>query len=66
VATPIDWAELRRATPAGYTITTTPRRLAGKSDPWADMDKRVAAPHMARFRLNGILADVMPNRRRLE
>lgn len=64
VATPIDWPELARATPGGYTIASTPRRLARKGDPWEDMDRGAAAPQRVRARLDVILADVLPNRRR--
>ncbi|WP_205327070.1 ATP-dependent DNA ligase [Glycomyces sp. YM15] len=64
VATPIDWSELARATPGGYTIASTPRRLARKSDPWAGMDEHAAAPGEARERLDAILAEVMPRGQR--
>lgn len=36
-ATPLDWTELGRATPNGHTITTVPKRLARKKDPWATL-----------------------------
>ncbi len=36
-ATPLDWAELGRATPNGHTIRTVPKRLARKKDPWATL-----------------------------
>lgn len=33
-ATPVDWAELGRATPNGFDLRRVPRRLARKTDPW--------------------------------
>lgn len=38
VAVPIDWAELGKAEPGGWTIDKVRRRLARKTDPWADID----------------------------
>lgn len=43
VATPIDLDEIGRVTPAKYTLHNVRRRLAGKSDPWADMSKHAGA-----------------------
>lgn len=43
VATPIDWDELSRATPAKYTSRTIGKRLARKDDPWRDI-RRHARP----------------------
>ncbi|MDN3239713.1 non-homologous end-joining DNA ligase [Glycomyces tritici] len=51
VATPLDWDELGRATPNGQSPASMRRRLARKSDPWADMDAHAASAHDARKRL---------------
>jgi bifunctional non-homologous end joining protein LigD len=51
VATPLDWDELSRSKPNGYTAASITRRLAHKSDPWADMDEHAAAPADVRARL---------------
>jgi bifunctional non-homologous end joining protein LigD len=46
VATPLDWDELSGLRDAqAYDIRSIPRRLAQKTDPWADMDKAAADPH---------------------
>ena len=55
VAVPLDWAELGRSTPAGHTITTIPRRLARKTDPWADIDDHAGSAGEARERLDALL-----------
>jgi bifunctional non-homologous end joining protein LigD len=49
--TPLDWSELGRATPAGHTIRTMPKRLARKEDPWSAMGKGTA-PRDARTALD--------------
>jgi bifunctional non-homologous end joining protein LigD len=51
VATPLDWAELGRATPNGHTIASVPKRLARKKDPWASMGNG-AAPRAVRAALD--------------
>ena len=38
VATPLDWSELGRATPNGFTPQRIRRRLSSKQDPWRDLD----------------------------
>lgn len=43
VATPIDLDEIGRVTPDKYTLRNVRRRLAGKSDPWADMATHAAS-----------------------
>jgi bifunctional non-homologous end joining protein LigD len=53
VATPLDWTELGRATPNGHTITTMPKRLARKKDPWATIGKG-AAPKKVRAALDAL------------
>ena len=35
VSTPIDWRELARVGPQHHTLSTIPRRLGQRSDPWA-------------------------------
>jgi bifunctional non-homologous end joining protein LigD len=52
VATPLDWAELSRATPNGYTVRNIRRRLARKADPWADISEHAASAAEARRRLD--------------
>ncbi|GAB3652826.1 DNA polymerase domain-containing protein [Glycomyces tarimensis] len=54
VATPLDWGELGRSTPNGFTAASISRRLAQKSDPWAAMDEHAAAPATARERLDAM------------
>jgi bifunctional non-homologous end joining protein LigD len=49
-ATPVDWAELSRVTPDGFTIGSVPRRLARKPDPWHTM-AGTAAPREVRAAL---------------
>jgi bifunctional non-homologous end joining protein LigD len=50
VATPVDWAELSRVTPDGFTIGSVPKRLARKPDPWHAM-AGTAAPREVRATL---------------
>ena len=38
VSMPLAWDELRDADPDDYTITTAPAVVAGRDDPWADID----------------------------
>ncbi|HEX2212235.1 MAG TPA: non-homologous end-joining DNA ligase [Mycobacterium sp.] len=38
VSTPLTWEELRGADPDDYTIATVPNFVAGRPDPWADID----------------------------
>jgi bifunctional non-homologous end joining protein LigD len=54
VATPLDWSELTRSIPNGYTMASISRRLKHKSDPWADMDDHAAAAAAARERLDAL------------
>ncbi len=42
-ATPIDWDELGRVRPDRYTLTSLPRRVARKPDPWSTMDRDAAS-----------------------
>ncbi|UOZ04820.1 non-homologous end-joining DNA ligase [Amycolatopsis sp. WQ 127309] len=44
VATPIDWRELGKAEPAGWTPKRIKDRLARKGDPWAGMADHAASP----------------------
>lgn len=54
IATPLDWHELRRTTPSGFTAASVRRRLARKTDPWADIDRHAAAPAAVRERLDAL------------
>jgi DNA ligase D-like protein (predicted polymerase) len=38
VSTPLTWEELRDADPDDYTIATVPEMVAGRNDPWADIE----------------------------
>ena len=38
VSMPLTWDELRDADPDDYTIATVPDLVAGRDDPWADID----------------------------
>jgi len=38
VSTPLTWDELATANPDDYTIATVPDLVAGRGDPWADID----------------------------
>ena len=40
VSTPLTWDELRDADPDDYTISTVPDFVAGRPDPWADIDSK--------------------------
>lgn len=50
-ATPITIDELSRVTPNGYGLRNLRRRLAQKTDPWADIDDHAASARAARERL---------------
>ncbi|BDX29876.1 ATP-dependent DNA ligase [Mycobacterium antarcticum] len=39
VSTPLSWKELATADPDDYTIVTVPKLVAGRDDPWADIEK---------------------------
>ncbi|MCC3765171.1 non-homologous end-joining DNA ligase [Glycomyces sp. TRM65418] len=54
VATPLDWAELGRAEPNGHSSTSIRKRLAQKTDPWADIDDHAASAAEARERLDAL------------
>jgi bifunctional non-homologous end joining protein LigD len=54
VATPLEWSELGRSTPDGFTAAAISRRLKRKTDPWADMNDHAAAPAEARERLDAM------------
>lgn len=41
-ATPLDFAELSKATPRSYGLRNLPRRLARKADPWSDLPDTAA------------------------
>ncbi len=47
VATPIDWHELGKAAPDGWTPKRIKDRLARKGDPWAGMADHAASPAKA-------------------
>lgn len=55
VAAPLDWSELGRATPAGHTIASMPRRLARKVDPWTDIDVHAVPAGEVRERLDALI-----------
>jgi DNA primase len=40
VSTPLTWAELADADPDDYTIATVPDLVAGRDDPWAEIDAK--------------------------
>ncbi|GAA1680581.1 non-homologous end-joining DNA ligase [Glycomyces endophyticus] len=54
VATPLDWNELGRSVPNGYTTAAIRRRLARKQDPWADMDREAADAGAVSDRLDAL------------
>ncbi|MFE0028626.1 non-homologous end-joining DNA ligase [Amycolatopsis sp. NPDC059021] len=47
VATPLDWGELAKAEPDGWTPDRIKRRLARKADPWHDMAEHAASAEKA-------------------
>jgi bifunctional non-homologous end joining protein LigD len=50
-ATPLEFSELSRSTPNGYTMRNVTRRLAHKKDPWAELACHSAAAHEVAERL---------------
>lgn len=52
VATPVEWSELSGLSPRRYTLRNLFRRLARKTDPWADVDRHRATLGAARERLD--------------
>jgi bifunctional non-homologous end joining protein LigD len=52
VATPIDWRELGRTEPQSYTLSSVPRRLGRKQDPWRSMERQARPYGPARERLD--------------
>ncbi|MBA0125165.1 ATP-dependent DNA ligase [Haloechinothrix sp. YIM 98757] len=54
VAVPLDWDELGRARPDGWDISSVPKRLARKQDPWARIHRFAASATSARQRLAGL------------
>src|ERR1700676_2049211 len=40
VSTPLTWDELASADPDDYTMATVPDLVAGRADPWADIDSK--------------------------
>lgn len=55
-ATPLGWDELGRTAPNHFGHTDLPRRIAHKSDPWADLHRHTRSASIARDRLDGISA----------
>ena len=51
VATPLEWGELSRVTPDEHTISSIPRRLGQRGDPWHDMHRRAGSVARAREQL---------------
>lgn len=51
VSTPIDWDELSRVAPDQHTITSIPRRLGQREDPWRDIADHGQSLARARKRL---------------
>jgi bifunctional non-homologous end joining protein LigD len=54
VATPLEWDELdgRGMRPDRFTIADVPKRMAGQSDPWADMQRHARSLTRPRARLS--------------
>jgi len=46
-ATPLDWRELGKADPAGWSLAKEKQRLARKDDPWRDLDAHAASAEAA-------------------
>lgn len=57
VATPIEFGELAKVRPDGFDMTGVRRRLARKSDPWADMQTDAVPAQRAREALDAEGAD---------
>jgi len=57
VATPIEWDELPGMESRRYTVRNVLRRLAQKSDPWADSGGRVTAFPDARAELDRLVEE---------
>lgn len=55
VATPIEWSELARTDPRSHTLSSVPRRLARKPDPWGSMDRDAGSYEAARERLDALM-----------
>ena len=55
VAVPLEWEELGRARPDGWTVKTVPRRLAERGDAWAGIARRAQSLGAARRALDGLL-----------
>jgi bifunctional non-homologous end joining protein LigD len=55
VATPIEWRDLGRTEPQSYTLSSIPRRLRRKHDPWGSMDQEARPYGPARERLDRLL-----------
>jgi bifunctional non-homologous end joining protein LigD len=53
VATPIEWDELGSVGPDSYTLSSVPRRMAQRADPWAGMAGRARPLGPAPERLAG-------------
>ena len=51
VATPLEWGELSRVAPDGHTISSLPRRLGQRGDPWHEMHRHAGSVAMARQQL---------------
>lgn len=55
VATPIDWDELEKgADPRDWTLTSVPRRLGQREDPWKDMRRHARSLGARRERLRSL------------
>jgi bifunctional non-homologous end joining protein LigD len=52
-ATPLQFSELARSSPNGYTLKKVTRRLAHKKDPWRDMRAHAVAARDVAERLGG-------------
>ena len=48
VSTPLEWSELSRVEPDQHTITSVRRRLAQRTDPWADVRRHAQGLDRAR------------------
>jgi bifunctional non-homologous end joining protein LigD len=51
VSTPLDWSELSKVAPQGHTISSVPRRLGQRADPWQDLRPYAQELGRARERL---------------